>query len=230
MSPPLAPAPASSRPVQQTPWSWRLRSALTSYLPVLVMAALALGTWWLVKNTPGSPTERVDRPPRHEADYTMARFVVQRFAADGHLRIELEGREARHYPDTDTVEIDEVQMRSIAPGGAVTLASARRALSNGKATEVQLLGGAQVVREPQAGEPAMEFRGEFLHAFVDTERLTSHLPVTIWRGDDELRAGSLDYDHKSRLLTLGGRVQATLQPSGTAARRGSQGSRPNAVR
>jgi lipopolysaccharide export system protein LptC len=201
------------------PWTWQLRSALATYLPLLVMALLALGTWWLVKNTPGSDDQRVDRPVRHEADYTMSRFVVQRFDADGKLRVEMEGREARHYPDTDTIEIDDVQMRAIAPDGAVTIASARRALSNGKATDVQLMGGAQVVREAQAGEPPMEFRGEFLHALIDAQKLRSHLPVTIWRGDDELQAGSLDYDHQTRLLQFGGRVRATLQPPGATVRR-----------
>lgn len=226
MTPPLSPStlapPAAGSPVARQPWSWRLWSAVVSYLPVLLMAALALGTWWLVKNTPGSPTARAERPPRHEADYTMTSFVVQRFGRDGKLRIELEGREARHYPDTDTIEIDNVQMRSIGPDGAVTVASASRALSNGDATDVQLLGGAEVVQEPQLeGAEPIEFRGEFLHARLDTQKLQSHLPVTITRGSDQLRGGSLEYDHKTRVLSLGGRVRAVFPSVGSAPRAGS---------
>ncbi len=224
VAPRVGPLPAPSATTTavapaRVPWSWRLREALASYLPMLLMAALALGTWWLVKNTPEAPTARADRPLRHEADYTMRDFTVQRFTREGRLRIEVEGREARHYPDTDTIEIDGVQIRAIAPDGGVTVATARRALANGEATEVQLLGGAQVVQEPQRpGDEPIEFRGEFLHAFLDTEQLRSHLPVTIWRGNAELQAGALEYDHKTRLLNLSGKVRATLPPPGATTR------------
>ena len=84
----------------------------------------------------------------------MHRFSLQRFAPDGTLRAQIEGDELRHYPDTDTLEIDAVRIRAIAPGRHVTVATARRALVNGDATEVQLLGGAQVVREAADGAPA----------------------------------------------------------------------------
>ena len=98
----------------------------SSYLPVLLMALLALGSWWLVKNTPLLEPGRAPVPPRHEPDYTMARFMVQRFAPEGPLRTQIEGDELRHYPDTDTFEIDNPRIRGIAPDGRVTIASAKR--------------------------------------------------------------------------------------------------------
>ena len=85
----------------------------------------------------------------------------------------------RHYPDTDTLEIDEPMIRSTAADGGVTIASARRAVSNGDATQVQLQGGARVLREATATAAAIEFESEFLHAFLDTERVKSHLPVRL---------------------------------------------------
>ena len=71
------------------------------------MALLALGTWWLVRNTPRARrAARRPAPPRHEPDYSMRGFTVQRFAPDGALRVQIEGDALRHYPDTDTLEID----------------------------------------------------------------------------------------------------------------------------
>ena len=208
----LAPA-APAAPAAHVPWLWRVRESLSSYLPLLLMALLALGTWWLVKNTPSPESAPSERRLRHEPDYTMREFMVQRFAPDGRLRVQLEGDELRHYPDTDTIEVDNVRLRAFAPDGNVTNASARRALSNGDATEVQLLGGAQVVREARAGAPAMEFRGEFLHAFLATEQVRSHLPVTLRQGATELRGDSLAYDHLTRTAQLSGHVHATLVPA-----------------
>jgi len=192
------------------PWTSRVIDTVSTYLPVLLMAVLALGTWWLVKNTPVLDNERQVAPPRHEPDYTMRQFTVQRFAAAGALRVQIEGDELRHYPDNDTLEIDNPRIRATGPDGRVTLATAKRALSNGDGSEVQLSGGARVVREAQGDDGALEFRGEFLHAFLATERVRSHLPVTVTQGATEIRADGMNYDNLSRVVEFKGRVRAVL--------------------
>jgi lipopolysaccharide export system protein LptC len=211
----LAPAAATGRPGMppKAPWPDRLVEQLSSYLPLLLMALLALGTWWLVKNTPAPETEHAIAPLRHEPDYTMTRFMVRRFAPDGTMRAQIEGDTLRHYPDTDTLEIDNVRIRAIGSDGQVTRAEARRALANGDGSEVQLYGGAHVVREGMNDDPPVEFRGEFLHAFLDTERVRSHLPVTVTRGGAEVRADAMDYDNLRRVVDLKGRVTATFPPA-----------------
>ncbi|MBX3620553.1 MAG: LPS export ABC transporter periplasmic protein LptC [Rhizobacter sp.] len=187
---------------------------LSSYLPLLMMALLALGTWWLVKNTPLSDQARASVPVRHEPDYEMHKFAVQRFTAQGPLRAQIEGDVLRHYPDTDTLEIDNVHVRAVGPDGQVTVASARRGIANGAGTEVQLLGGAQIVREAAPGVEAIDFRGEFLHAFLDTERVRSHLPVTVTRGDTQVQADGMEYSHLDRLIKFTGRMRASFMPGG----------------
>lgn len=199
------------------PWSVRLVELASAYLPLLLMGLLALGTWWLVKNSPALDAASGEKALRHEPDYTMSTFSVDRYAADGRLRVRIEGDVLRHYPDTDTVEVDMPRIRAFAPDGRTTVATARRAVSNGDGSEVQLLGGAQVVREASATEAATEFRGEFLHAFFNTEVLRSHLPVVVRRGATELRADSLDYEHRAQRLQLKGRVRTVFPPAGEAA-------------
>jgi lipopolysaccharide export system protein LptC len=114
----------------------------------------------------------------------------------------------RHYPDTDTLEIDNATIRATGADGSVTVASARRAVSNGDATQVQLQGGARVLREATAAAEAIEFESEFLHAFLDTERVKSHLPVRLRQGTSEMRVASLEYDNLSRTAKLGGPLRA----------------------
>lgn len=209
--PPAAPSAAEIRRAT-LPWHLRLLDALTAYLPVLLMMLLALGTWWLVKNTPVPGDEHPQPPPRREPDYTMTDFSVQRFAADGAMRVRIDGDRMRHYPDSDTLEIDAPRIRAIGPHGQVTIASARRALANGDGSEVQLIGQAEVLREASEREQAIEFRGEFLHAFLDTERVRSHLPVVVRQGATEMRADGLEYDNLAKVIDLKGRVRATFAP------------------
>lgn len=213
----LAPAPATDRRRLRLPWHLRLLEAATAYLPVLLMGALALGTWWLVNVSPAPEAERAPMPPRHEPDYTMQRFTVQRFAADGRLRVQIEGAELRHYPDTDTLEIDSPRIRAFGPDGQVTLASAIRALANGDGSEVQLFGSAQVVREAARPQDVLEFRSEFLHAFLSAERVRSHLPVWVRQGGTELRADGMEYDNLAHVVELKGRQRATFVPRARGA-------------
>ena len=66
-----------------------------------------------------------------------------------------------------------------------------------------------------SGAPVL-MRGEFLHAFLVTERVKSHLPVFVRMGATEVRAAGMDYDHASRRLDLKGplRSQMAARPSG----------------
>lgn len=195
-----------------------LGDRLSLYLPVILMGLLALGTYWLVRGTPLLMPPEQALPARHEADYFMRKFSVKTFDAAGRLKSEVLGSDARHYPDTDTLEIDFVRIRSFSNEGRLTTAGASRALTNGNASEVQLFGDARVVREQVLDkigqlQPRMEFRGEFLHAFMDAERVTSDQPVQLMRGRDRFTADAMDFDNPKRVMELKGRVKGTLVPA-----------------
>jgi lipopolysaccharide export system protein LptC len=201
---------AGPEPVAAAPWPIRLLDIVSAYLPLLMMAVLASGTWWLVRNAPGVDAPREAAPLRHEADYTMTRFVVQRFGSDGALRTEIEGERLRHFPDDNTLEIEQARIRAIGSDGVVTVANARKALANGDGSEVQLLGDAHVVRPAHGKEEQIEFRSEFLHAFRNVEQLRSHLPVVVTQGQSVVRAEGMEYDNLARVVELKGRTSATF--------------------
>ena len=221
----LLDGPAALAPVTVEPVARRRRSvgdwllAASSYLPLLLMGLLALGTWWLVRNTPVLEPPRTAAPLRHEPDYMMSDFLVQRFGDDGAMRARLEGDALRHYPDTDTLEVDNARLHAVAPDGQVTHASARLAVANADGSEVQLRGGAQVLREAFGDEAPIEFTGEFLHFLVNDERVRSHLPVVVTQGATRIRADAFDYDHADRVVRLRGEVRAEFEPGVAQGRR-----------
>ena len=202
-----APGPARA----PRPWPLRVRDALSAYLPLLLMALLALATWWVVKNSPQAPAHATERPVSKDPDYTMTTFSMDRFDATGRLKVRIEGDVLRHYPATDRIEIDGVRLRAIAADGRVTLAHAARALANGDGSEVQLLGGAEVTSQDAQGAPLL-LRSEFLHAFLVTERVSTHLPVLVQASGSEMRAAAMAYDHGTGRLDLQGPVRAVMPP------------------
>ena len=188
------------------------------YFPLISMGLLALATYWLVRSTSPVSGPKVQKLAQHEPDYFMENFSVRTFDATGRVRTEMQGAKARHYPDTQWLEIDNIRVRSFDEQGRLTTASAQRGLTNEDSSEVQLMGRAVVVRQADTSKPGndtqrMEYRGEFLHAFMNTERVRSHKPVEFLRGQDRFSADSLDFDNVEQILLLNGRVKATLTPA-----------------
>ncbi len=191
---------------------------ISIYLPIIMTGLLALGSFWLVRNAPKLAQPEAPRAATHEPDYFMRDFVVKSFLPSGQLRTELHGTEGRHFPDTDTLEVEQPVLRSVAPTGLVTRATAKRALSNGDGSQIQLFGDAVVVREAGTdanGQPAprLEFRGDFLDVFVDTEQVRSNQPVTLLRDGDRFAGDSLDYDNLTGVADLKGRVRGQIAPA-----------------
>ena len=195
-------------------WAWE---RLTLYLPVLLMGILAMATYWLVRGTPIADSPVTATTEQHQLDYFMRQFAVKTFGEHGQLKSEVKGGEARHFPDTDTLEIDQVMIRSFDKDGHLTTSTARQALTSGDGSEVTLTGDVLVLRAATVGaaskeQPALTFKGEQLHAFINTEQFHSNLPVTLTRGQDQFTADSMDFDNRKLVVDLNGHVKGVLFP------------------
>lgn len=207
---PLSIETASAR--RAAPWHLRLRNAMSTYLPLLLMALLAAGTWWLSRMTPPPPGEAAREAPGSEPDYTMSNFMLERFDAQGRLRVRLEGSRLTHYPDSDRIEVEKPRFTAHAPDGQLSVATAERARTQGDMSEVQLLGSAQLRREAPV---PLEVKSEFLHLFVTSEKLRSHLPARVRQGRNEWQVSGFEYDHGQGRLDFKGPARAVLWPQGT---------------
>jgi lipopolysaccharide export system protein LptC len=203
-----------------TLWT-RLRRWLdrfVAYLPIVLMGLMAMATYWLIRNTPVTQEAAYERAPRHMPDYYMRDFSVKVFGVDGKLKSEVVGKEGRHFPDTDTLEIDEPRIRILNADGRLTTAVAKRGLINADGSEAQLFDQAVIVREATinkqgASVSRTELQSDFLHLFSNTEEVRSHLPVVLVRGTDNRFTGDgLAYDNLGRVIKLTGRVRGTLLP------------------
>jgi lipopolysaccharide export system protein LptC len=195
----------------------RLVERLTIYLPMILMGLMALGTYWLVRSTPSfsapAPAEVVSQDP----DFVLEKFSIKTFDKTGRVKSELFGDVARHFPDRETVEVDHIKILSFNAAGQVSTATADKAITNKDSSEVQLIGNAVVVRDARtdaSGQwiPRMSYRSDYLHAYMDDERITSNKPVELLRGQDRFTADSLDYSNTQQVLGLQGRVRGTLMP------------------
>ena len=189
----------------------RWRSSLATALPLMLMAMLALGTWWLVKNSPQADSPGVAGALRHVADYRVERFTLQRYDASGKMVVQIEGANLRHFPDTDEFEIDTAHVHATSPDGRDTVATARQAIAAGNGSQVRLVGGAHVLSRAGQGE-ATEILGEQLLALIDERRVLADLPVRVRQGSSEYSAAGMAFDERTRFVTLDGPARAVLHP------------------
>lgn len=181
-------------------------------LPLVMVAVLALGSYWMVRSAPGVDTGELPRPPDDTPDYLIEGFTIQRFDANGRLNALLKGASAQRLPDAPWIEIAQFTFYSTDAQGHIKRVSADQGLSNQDNNEFQLSGNALMVREadPAGDYPRLEIRGDFLHVWTEPEKVESDKPVQLVHGNHRIRADSLQYDGTTRTLQMDGRVQAIL--------------------
>jgi lipopolysaccharide export system protein LptC len=185
---------------------------LTLYLPLLVMALLAMGSWWLVRSSPNVWSFGTEKTVRMDPDYHLENFSTQVFDATGRRTRQVGGDKARHYPDSDELHIDNVRFSAVGETGVEVTGTARQGIATGDGERVTLIGHVHVVSPAHGARPRMEFRGERLVAWTKAQKLRSDEPVEIWRDHDRFNAQNLDFDMRTGQYQLSGRVRGVLQP------------------
>jgi lipopolysaccharide export system protein LptC len=209
--PPLAATRPADAARQSLPPAARVRQAVLGNLPLFLMALLAGLTWWLVQQTPEPEPERGPQTATHDPDYEMHGFSVQHYQRTGPARGVIEGAVVRHFPDTDTLEIDGLRMHWRDDAGHLLSAQAARARAQGDGSEVRLMGGATVVRDALPGEMAsLQFTSEEMVFDRRQDQVRSDRPVVLRQGDSVVEARSLIYSQKDAVLELQGAVRGRL--------------------
>ena len=190
-------------------------SQIGMYLPVLIMALIALGSWWLLRNAPSHESDTPAQVARHEPDYFMRDFTVKEYTLNGQLKNELHGKEMLHFPDSQQFELMTPKFVAFDDQDRRMDASAKRGTSNSDGSLIELFDDAEVQRIDAKGrESPFRFTGAHLRVFGNDKRVESDLPVTLQRGPDTFKGGNLRYDHSQGLAQLGAPVTALLPGSG----------------
>jgi lipopolysaccharide export system protein LptC len=186
---------AAARRNETRAWSL-LRNALdraTIYLPIILTAAVALGTYWLVRNAPKLLEPTAKAAPSHEHRLFHARVHRSRTTCPTvTCAANFTARKAGTTPTPTPPKSTRCACDPSPRGLHRPRHGQPRPLEFRRQRDPAFR---QRHRHPRSGvaangksTPRLEFRGEFLHAFLDTERVTSNKPVTLIRGTDQFTA------------------------------------------
>jgi lipopolysaccharide export system protein LptC len=190
----------------------RWREGLSNAGPLVLMTVLALGSWWLVKNAPQPPEQAPSQVASREPDFRMDDVRIQRFAADGRLKIQVEGRELVHDPVDKGIRLSYGQIQLWQKEGRRTQAQAKEVWSDDANSQMRLQGDAVLSGQTAKGLP-LTLAGERLDIDVDGQTLQSDGPVDIRIDEHRIQTSGVFLDSVNERAELRGRTRTVLRPA-----------------
>ena len=91
---------------------WRSLLRLT---PLILMGALTLVTFWLVKSNAPVEKSAIERVRLHEPDYTITNGALSALNELGNTKYRVLGKKVIHYDDDASIDIETPRMRLFPP-------------------------------------------------------------------------------------------------------------------
>ena len=183
------------------------------YLPAMLMALLALGTWWLVQRTPAAAVPAPAPEAKRQQDYEMRDFASAVYHPSGQVLQSLRGTHVQHFNDgqRDMQQPRLLQQDASAPGHSKrTQAQAARALGQDDGSDITLLGQVQLL-QTQTGQDDLRVQAPTVRIFDNGQRLHASGGVRSSRGPLDLQGQQMDWDNNSRVLSMQGAVRTVVQ-------------------
>lgn len=199
--------------------------ALILSIPLLIMALLAVVTWWLVLITPEISSVVKSRPLRDTPDLIVNDFMLERFDRSGALRSNLKANMAQRFPANNEIIVDQVNLMTTESSQSSEMAQpvlgspgvsffkitaiADRSILHHDQSMIELLDNAYVTRQSyglQGDREKIEFRGDELKVLLGDGKLFSDKPVDISQEGTRFTANKMTYDYATNTLQMSGRV------------------------
>jgi lipopolysaccharide export system protein LptC len=186
------------------------------FLPMLLMAVLTLGTYWMVQmNEPNLDTEK---QKRHVPDYIMDGIVVTTLGPEGNTKFRVAGQKLVHYEDDASSEIDwPIARRFHETKPAITVKSDKGFL-DGDMTVLDLVGNASLTRPAQAasatqaGSARLFMSSSKFTVLMNEDIVKTNRPVNLEQGLSIMTSqeGAI-FDNVHQKLTMIGQVKGRIE-------------------
>lgn len=185
------------------------------WFALIVLAMLAALTLWIDRAVQ-PPAPKRDGSTRHDPDYIVENFRINKTDPEGNPRYSLAGIDMRHYPDDDSTTVQKpffVQYSAIKPG---IQAQSERGLISSNGENVYMMDNVKIVRAATAQKGELTILTDYMHVIPDDGIMKTDHPVVILQAPDTVvHASGMVLNKKERTLQLSGRVKAHYVRPGT---------------
>jgi lipopolysaccharide export system protein LptC len=191
---------------------------LLRLLPLILMTALTLATFWLVqKNTPPEKSA-LERARLHEPDYTINDGALSALNELGNTKYRILGKKVIHYDDDASIDILTPRMRFFQAGKAPVTVKSDSGHLDGDLTVLDLIDNASIFRPAQAAtatEPAtlrMLASSSYFKVLINDDIIETNKPITLEQGMSVMNSteGGI-FNNVEQNMTLSGHVKGRIE-------------------
>ena len=193
---------------------------LSSWFPLLLLAAIAALTFWLDRAVQPQPII-VEQPLRHDPDYIIEGLYAVSMDAKGRTKHTLFAQKMTHYPDDDTTLLVGPKVVTNPESNSSVTVTSRDAVVSADGENIYFNNDVRVVRAPQGARGELVLETNYLHLIPIENIATTDQPVRITDANSVVTASGLELNGETRILNLQGRVKGVYDPP-RAARNGGR--------
>lgn len=191
---------------------------LLRLMPLILMGALTLMTFWLVqKNTPPE-SSMLERVRLHEPDYIIKDGTLSALNELGATKYRILGNKVTHYDDDASIDIDVPRMRLFQPEKAPVTVKSNTGHLDGDLTVLELFDNASIYRPAQAAtasEPAtlrMLASSSYFKVLINDDIVETNRPITLEQGMSVMHSTEGGtFDNIQQSMTLSGQVKGRIE-------------------
>lgn len=194
-----------------------MRASSRQAVLIAALALLGIVAWWFGQRS------RTAAPPAETAQSRRPDYVVEGLRAldldlHGQPARQLSAKQLRHYPDDDSSELEQPQVRLFDEHTPPWIILAARGHISSRAEQIILSGGVRAERAAAPGSEAIAFRTSEIAIFPDDHYAETDRFVEMETGAHRLTAvnGMRIWYAEPKRGRLLGRVRIQVAPSGSA--------------
>ncbi|MSP86860.1 MAG: LPS export ABC transporter periplasmic protein LptC [Methylotenera sp.] len=180
--------------------------------PIVLLSILAIMTAW-ISHVVQPPKPKLDGSSRHDPDYIMRNFITTQTDIDGSLRYKLASVEMKHFPDTDTTDLQRPRYTQFTANKPYTQVDALRGYVSGNGSQVQLVDHVKITRQAFAGKGEMTIDMDYLNILPNEDLARTDSPIVIRQAPKTIiYATGMVYEKNIHTVTLLHQVRAHYEP------------------
>ena len=191
---------------------------LLGLTPLLLMSALTLMTFWLVKKNTPPESSMLERIRLHEPDYIIKNGTLSALNEQGNTKYRILGNKVTHYDDDASIDIDAPRMRLFQPDKAPVTVKSNTGHLDGDLTILELFDNASIFRPQQAAtvtEPAslrMLASSSYFKVLINDDIVKTDRPITLEQGMSIMNSTEGGtFDNIQQSMTLSGQVKGRIE-------------------
>jgi len=187
-------------------------------MPLILMGALTLLTFWLVKKNTPPEKSLLERVRLHEPDYTIQNGTLSALNELGNTKYRVLGKKVTHYDDDASIDIIIPRMRLFQANKAPVTVKSDTGHLDGDLTILDLVNNAEIFRPAQAAtatEPAtlrMLAQSSYFKVLINDDIIKTNKPMKLEQGMSVMNStdGGI-FNNVDQSMVLLGQVKGRIE-------------------